>query len=82
MVANIQFARGVTGTLAPSRRIKRPTMSRRRFEQGPEAEVRVLSADLSKRAIKKREMRNCSPLSEGSQSILWIVSQKELFITS
>jgi hypothetical protein len=51
MVANIQFARGVTGTLALSRRIKRPTMSRRRFEQWSEAEVQVLSANLSKTAF-------------------------------
>lgn len=51
MVANIQFARGVMGTLATSKRIKRPTFSRRRFEQELEAEVRVLSANLSKTAF-------------------------------
>ena len=42
-VANFHCKRGVTGTLVPSRRIKRLGLTRRRFEQGPEAEVRVLS---------------------------------------
>lgn len=51
-VANFHCKRGVTGTLAPSRRIKRPGLTRRRFEKEPEAEVRVLSLQSKMRVLR------------------------------